>query len=67
MSNIIFFLKIGPKTKVYAERRYGAFFFQKFVSTDKKWCIFTKNYFLGVEISAGPPNLPSIWENPKCD
>ena len=42
---IIFFLKIGPKTKVYAERRYGAFFCKKFVSTDKKWCIFTRNIF----------------------
>ena len=63
---IIFFLKIIPKTKVYAERRYGAFFCQKFFSQTKS-NVYSREIFFGCRNFCGTSKFAPNWENSKCD
>ena len=63
---IIFFLKIIPKTKVYAERRYGALFCQKLFSQTKS-DVFSQEIFFGCRNFCGTSKFAPNWENSKCD
>ena len=60
---MLVFCKMTPKTKLYTERRYGPFFLSKYFFHIQQVIYFCKKYFLGVEISGEPPNLPQITKN----
>ena len=54
-----FFLKIIPKTKVYAERRYGAFFCQKLFSQTTS-DVFSREIFFGCRNFCGTSKFAQI-------
>ena len=63
---IVGFLKMSPKTKLYAERRYGPFFCQKFFSQTKT-NLCSREIFFGFRKYCGTSKFAPNWEKPKCD
>ena len=66
MSNYFFF-ENKPKNKSLCRDDDMVRFSVKNCFHKQKVMYFHEKYFLGLEISVGPPNLPPNWENPKCD